>query len=517
MKRNCFNLLIVILLCLSCQSHQAIPENTIVVGIEAHPEQLDPRLATDAISSKIKDLVYSGLLKLDDSLNLVPDLAESYEQVDSVTYKFILKKGVIFHHGKKLTSEDVKATFESMADTRLRSPYLGSLKILKNIETPDERTVIFRLNEPFTPFLTLMKLAVLPKEIALQYQNENKAKVTDFYGTGPYQIKKYEQGADKLYLERFEKYHGPLARTKRLIFWTIQDNTLRAMELIKGRIDLVQNALPYVLVPVLKKKDNLKFKTEVGINYNYLAFHFKNEYLKHKKVRQAIAHAIERDQIIKYKLYGLARKADSLLSPKHWAYHSELGDIDFNLQKAKRLLDEAGFPDPDGDGPKTRFQVIYKTSTNKDRLQIVQLIAENLRKIGIGVVIRSYEFGTLYRDIRQGDFDLFSLTWVGISDPDIYYYVFHPEQVPPKGANRGFYINDKLGKILEQTRVEPDLEKRKRLYHQIQKIVYEDMVYVPLWYEDNFVVMNQNIEGYQLRPDAGYDHLVNAYKVVGSK
>lgn len=497
---------------MSCHSNNPIPKDTIIIGIEKTPENFDPRLPKDATSQKINKLVYSSLLKKDNNLKLVPDIAKSYLIKNPLTYIFYLRDNVFFHNKKKLTSKDVKATYESLLGDKIKTSYKSRVQIIKSIETPDEYTVIFKLKKIHTPFLSLMTIGILPRShIILDGQPPLKNKQT-LYGTGPYTIAFDKITLNSLTLKRFDDYFADSAKTKTLIFRVVQDNTLRALEFIKGRIDLIQNNVPFVMIPFLKEKKEFKFETSPGINFSYMAFNLKNKYLKNKNVRKAIALAIDRKKIIKYKLAGMGEPATSLLSPSHWVYNGSLIPYEYDLKKAKALLDQTPFKDPDGDGPLPRFKLIYKTSSVKERVEIAQLIAENLKKIGIEVTVKSYEFGTFYRDVRQGDFDLYTLTWVGITDPDIYFEIFHSEKFAPTGFNRGFYTNKDLDKMLNQSRIETDPEKSKELYNKIQDIVYQDFVYAPLWHEVNFVFMKKNVFGYSLRPDANFINLIRAYK-----
>lgn len=484
----------------------------IVVGIERYPDNLDPRMASDAISQKISKLIYSGLLKKDESLNLVPDLAKSIKTPDEKTYYVSLRTDVYFHNGNKLTSQDVKATYESIMNGIVRSHYKSNLLLIDKLKTPDDKTLIIKLKETFVPFEQLLTIGILPKKLAMK----KELTPNDYVGTGAYSfVKNQKDGGDFIFLKKYPKYHGEKVLNEEIVFRVIKDANLLALELLNGRLDLSQNNISYVLLSRLAKEKSLKLLKTQGINFSYVAFNLRNPFLKHKKVREAIAHAIDRDKIIKYKLFGMAEKADTLLSPGHWAKQTGLKPFQFDIEAAKQLLDEAGFVDPDGDGPKERFHIVYKTSSNKDRLEIVQLIAENLKKIGIGVTIKSYEFGTFYRDIRQGSFDMYSLTWVGISDPDIYHFAFHSEQIPPHGANRGFYMNKDLDRLLDQSRTTLDLDKRKKIIQKIQEMVYQGFVYVPLWYESTYAVVQKNLRGVKLRADAGFTNFTKIFKVKG--
>lgn len=508
MKILKFFTLVFVAILLTLPPAYATAKDNLVVGIEIYPDQFDSRFITNAISTKIKDLVYSGLLKHDEKQNLVSDLAESYKVKESKIYEFDLRDGIKFHNGRPLTSADVKATYESMLKEELASPHYGRLISIEKIETPSDKKIIFYLKEPYVSFLTLMTLGVMPKDLAAKSQ----IGLADVVGSGPFSIVSGQKGEEKLVLQRFDHYFGEKPKIKNLTFWAIQDNTLRSMELIKGNIDLMQNNVPFDMISLFENKEDVVFQDSTGVTFSYMAFNFKNPYLKNAKVREAIATAIDRDKIIKYKLKGLGVSATSVLNPDHWAYDPSLPKVPYDPVKAKKLLDETEFKDPDGDGPRSRFNLIYKTSKDKTRLEIAHLIAENLKAVGIDVTIKSYEFGTFYNDIRQGNFDIFTLQWVGVSDPDIYHFISATDQIPPVGANRGFYSNKMLDELLEKSRQEGDITKRKELYYKIQEIFFKDFVYAPLWYENNFVVMRQNVKGYELRPDASFYNLTKVYK-----
>jgi peptide/nickel transport system substrate-binding protein len=222
-------------------------------------------------------------------------------------------------------------------------------------------------------------------------------------------------------------------------------------------------------------------------------------------VRQAISYAIDRDAIIDHTLKGLAMKADGVvLAPLHWAYEGHVRRYDYDPQRAKELLDAAGLPDPDGDGPRMRVSLSYKTSTDMESREIAQIIKEYLKAVGIGLEVRGFEWGTFFDDIKRGNFQIYSLRWIGVVDPDIYYYLFHSSSFPPNGANRGRYRNPELDELLAASRRTVDRGKRKRLYSLIQKILAEDAVYTSLWYRDNLVVIREKFRGFQIYAGGEY-------------
>jgi len=182
----------------------------------------------------------------------------------------------------------------------------------------------------------------------------------------------------------------------------------------------------------------------------------------------------------------------------------------YDPARAKALLDEAGFPDPDGDGPLPRFTLSYKTSTNKLRMRIAEVMAEQLAQVGVALERRSLEWGTFFQDVKSGNFQTFTLTWVGVTDPDHYFYVFHSSMQPPHGANRGRYVNAQVDQWLEESRLALDPARRRELFVAVQRKLAEDCVYVSLWWADNVVVHTARLRGFEIMPGGDYSSLAKA-------
>jgi peptide/nickel transport system substrate-binding protein len=223
--------------------------------------------------------------------------------------------------------------------------------------------------------------------------------------------------------------------------------------------------------------------------------------LRHQKVRQALALAIDREAIIRHLLKDQAVPATGLLSPLHWAYEGAIAAWPHDPEKAKKLLDEAGFADPDAAGPGVRFKLSFKTTNIDLRRRTAEAFKEQLQRVGIELEIRTYEWGTFYSDIKKGSFHLFSLAWVGILDPDIYYHIFHSGSVPPNGDNRGRYSNPMLDELLERGRKVTQAGERRLIYRQVQRIVAEDLPYIPLWWVKNVIVRKPSIHDFTPYPD----------------
>lgn len=475
---------------------QGIPRDTVVVGIESDPTNLDPRLATDANSSRINGLIYSGLVRQDENGLIQPDLASGWDVPDSRTYLFHLREGVRFHDGTALTSGDVKYTFESILDPAVGSPHKSTFEQIERIETPDEKTIRFVLKEPFAPFLLSMTMGIVPAQRA-------SAQGADFVktpvGTGPFKLTKRDQG-ESYDLSANPDYFEGTPKLSRVIFRVVPDNTVRFLELQKGTLNLVINGIELDYIPLVDKDPSLRLMTGPGLNYSYIGFNLTDPVLKKQKVREAIAHAVDREAIIRYLLKGMAHPATGLLSPLNWAYSGAVKNYEYNPGMSRNLLDQAGYPDPDGDGPGMRFTLSYKTSQDEQGKRIAAAVQQQLKEVGIEVSIRSYEWGTFYGDIKSGNFQLFSLSWVGVTDPDIYDYIFHSKNFPPAGANRGRYANPEVNALLESARRTLDLTRRKEYYGRVQEILARDLPYVSLWHYDNVAVMGKDIHGFVLDP-----------------
>jgi peptide/nickel transport system substrate-binding protein len=289
-----------------------------------------------------------------------------------------------------------------------------------------------------------------------------------------------------------------------VVFRILPDAMVRLFELQKGNIDLLQNVLPPELLSRLGADSQFAVVKSPGTNFMYVGLNSHDPILRHVQVRQALAHAIDRQALIQYVLHGLAQPADGMLPAGHWAYESQVSRYAYDPERAAQLLDAAGFPDPDGEGPQARFQLQYKTSQNEVGRRIAEVVQEALRNVGIAIEIRSYEWGTFFGDIRAGNFQLYALTWVGVTDPDIFHYVLHSQSIPPAGANRGRYVNPRLDTLLDQGRRATAVEQRRASYSEAQAIIAAELPYIPLWHDTNVAVLRTTFTGYSLTPAGDY-------------
>jgi peptide/nickel transport system substrate-binding protein len=265
---------------------------------------------------------------------------------------------------------------------------------------------------------------------------------------------------------------------------------------------MVINDLPADIVYQLQKSNQFAVATAPGLDFSYLGFNMRDPVVGDQRVRHAIAYAIDRDAIVRHLRRDLARPAAGLVPEQAWAFEPDVRTFDRDLARAKQLLDDAGFRDPDADGPLPRLRLALKTSTNEETRLQSTVIQEHLRQVGIELEIRSYEFATYFADIVRGNFQIFTLIWTGgaLVDPDMLRRVFHSQQLPPAGYNRGYYRNGELDRVLDDATRALDEEERRRLYREAQKIIAEDAPYIPLWHRTNVIVAQRGLEGLHAGP-----------------
>jgi len=470
------------------------------MALDSSPTTLDPRVGTSEVTTHVYELIFNSLLRRDENFQLAPDLAQSWEQPDPLTWIFHLRKGVRFHNGKELTSEDVKYTLDSIAE--LVSPKKGSFSRLREVTTPDRYTAVFHLSEPYLEFLTNLvrpAIGIVPAGAGARFGDEP-------IGTGPYRLIQSRQD-QYVELAAFEQYfEGPPA-TPSVRFRIIPDETTRALELERGSVDIALNVIPGDMLLRLARLPHLKVIGTPGVRYQYLAFNLDRPYLSDARVRQAIAYAVDRDSIIRYLYRGFARTASSLLPPFHWAYEPDVRQYPYDPARARQLLDQAGYKPRSASDP-IRFSLNYSASTSAEVIHQAEILQQNLRQVGIELRIRSYELATILSDVRRGNFDVYSLRWVGANlFTDIFSFVFHSRSIPPAGANRGRYRNPEVDALLDQANLLSGQEERKRIFSRVQKIVAEELPYLSLWYPDNVIVYNRRLENIQLVPSGDYTFL----------
>jgi peptide/nickel transport system substrate-binding protein len=306
------------------------------------------------------------------------------------------------------------------------------------------------------------------------------------------------------------KVGAPAHRIQRVRFAVVPDAITTALEMQKGSADVESNVIPLDMVHALKDAPGLVTESAPSSWVMYANFNVQDPILKDKRVRQAIACAMDRAAIVKALWRGQARLANSLLPVGHWAAAGDdlLPLYPHDVARAQRLLDAAGYP-AGKDGIRLRFTL--KTSTDESTRLLAAVLQQQMRAAGIDLQIRSAEFGTFYADITHGVFQMYILRWIGQNeDPDIFRYTYGSASFPPKGGNRGRYSNPQVNSLLMQAAGSTDQTERRRLYIEVQQILAEDLPGIPLWYPNNQVIHTRRLAGIVPHASGNFDYLRTA-------
>ncbi len=470
------------------------PDQVIRFGLSTAPVTLDPRFATDAVSYRITRLLYRSLVDFDSDFTPVADLAD-WQQLNPRQYRFHLRQqGRSFHNGTILSAEDVKASYDSVLSDNSLSPHKSTLDMIESVQVVDSDRLDFFLTREDPLFPGRLVLGILPAELIRQSHDF----ATHPVGSGDFRFHAWPQEG-QLQLRR-------LNDEQMLEFVRVAEDTVRVMKLLRGEIDIIQGDISQELTGWLQAKQAVQLSYQSGDTFTYLGFNLEDPVVGNNLVRQAIAHAIDRDAIIEYVMGKRARKASAILVPDHWAGNPQLTPLAFDPARSRTLLKQAGYDQ------RQPLSITYKTSSNPFRLRLATVIQYQLKQVGIDVKIRSYDWGTFYADIKEGRFQMYSLSWVGLKLPDIFRYVYHSGSIPPQGANRGRYRNPQADRLIEEAERSYDLHTQARLYASLQVLLLKDLPYVPLWYEDLVLVTRPGIHHYTLASDGNYDGLKQVSK-----
>ena len=497
---------------------RVVEPGSVVMIIESSPNNLDLRQGTDAQSERVGGLIFDALVKKDEHFNLQPWLATSWEQPDALTWIFHLRDGVRFHDGRPLEAEDVAWTIRSMVDGTLITAKGGAFAAVDRVEVRDRLTVVVKLKRPAAGLLFNMSdglFGVVPRGAGRDFGLHP-------VGSGPFRFVSAVQDKEVI-VGRNESYWAESAappagarRIEHIRFAVVPDAITSALELKKGSADLASNVVTLDMVHTLSQEPNLKVESSAGAPVIYTNFNVNDPALKDRRVRQAIACAMDRQAIVNAIWRGQARLANTLLPPEHWAAASddEMAQYPHDVARAQQLLDQAGFhANMDG----IRLRITLKTSTDETTRLMAAVLQQQLRAAGIRLDIRSAEFGTFYADVTRGAFQMYALRWIGSNeDPDIFRYAYGSDAFPPKGGNRGRYSNQRIDALMAAAAIETDQQRRRADYVEVQKILAEDLPGIPLWYPNNQVIHTRRVEG--VRPDASgtFDFLRKAWIQISS-
>ncbi len=467
-------------------------DDRIRFGLATAPVSLDARFATDAVSDRLVRLLHRPLVTLDEAGTPVPALAR-WQQLDARHYRFFLDADATFNSGRPVTAADVAATYRSVLDPDTASPHRDSLNNIATVTVVDQLTVDFALQHadmlfPATLVVGIMAAADLAPGPARDSWRES---------SGPFE--RLSRGVDDRVVMR-RRHDGALFE-----FVPVKDVTVRALKLLAGELDIAQGNLPPEIFHWLSAQPALRGQRVAGTTFSYLGFNLAAGPTADRQIRTAIAHAIDREAIVRHLFRGTARSAAAIFPPRHWAGAADLETPKYDPQRARRLLADAGY------GAR-RLELLYKTSGDPFRLRIATVLQSQLADVGIDLDIESLDWGTFYGDVKRGQFQLYALSWVGLALPDIFRYAFHSTSLPPAGANRGRYASATADALIEAAEDAPTRPARAAIYRALEQHLLYDLPYVPLWFEDQLVVSRRDINGYTTDANGHFDALVETFR-----
>ncbi|MDD2205729.1 MAG: ABC transporter substrate-binding protein [Aminobacterium sp.] len=491
--------ILVALFCVASVGLAAEKKDTLVVANIYDAKTLDPQATNDVASSGAMMQIYETLVALDDDNNVVPQLAEKWEKLDDLTYKFYLLKGVKFHNGEELKASDVKYTID-----RAMSPKGAAIQNysgeVEKVEVLDDYTLIIKTKKPSTPFLASLShtWGSIMNAKAVEEAGDNYGMHP--IGTGPFKFLSWAKG-DRLTLERFEDFHGKKPAYKTLVMRSITEPTSRTIELESGAVDIAYQITTNDIKRV-EENPNLKLMRVMDNSTSYLGFNCEKAPFDNVKVRQAINLAIDTVGINKAVYRGIGQAPTGPIAPNVKYFDKSQPVHEQDMETAKKLLEEAGYKDG--------FKAQIWTNDKKERVDMATIIQSQLSEIGIDVEIKVLEWGAYLDGLKAKQHDMFIVGWVStVPDPEFAVGgVFHSSM---KGKmNFSFFGDPKVDELIEKGKTLPDGADREAVYVELQKELNEKRPWVYLLNDEQICGMQKNVKGFRPSP-RGYHELYNVY------
>ncbi|WP_366656006.1 ABC transporter substrate-binding protein [Fodinicurvata sp. EGI_FJ10296] len=483
------------------------PPDVLAVGQVAEPQSLDPHAVTATNDFRITVNLYDGLVRFaSGSLEVEPALAESWEvSEDGTVYTFNLREGITFHDGTAFNAEAVKFNFDRMLNED--HPYHDTgpfplsffFSAVQEVEVVDASTVRFHLDEPYAPLLSNLAYptGLLVSPAAVEEYGEDYGR--NPVGTGPYQFTTWEANR-QVALEKNEDYWDGEPGLEGVVFRPITDGNARVNEMLSGGIDLMVE-VPPDLVSTFDEDPTFVVHEQAGPHVWFLILNMREEPFDDVRVRQAVNYAIDKETMVNDVLQGTATVADSVVPPAFaWAYNDQLEGYPHDPDRARELLEEAGY----GDGVDVTFLVTQGGSGMLDPVAMGTAIQADLAEVGINAEIESYEWNTYLGIVNpglEGEGHMAQMSWM-TNDPDtLPFLTLRTEAMPDNGGfNSGYYSNPEVDDLLEQARRSTDQDDRAALYREVQEIVNEDapLAIIANWQQN--AVTTTAVENFALEP-----------------
>lgn len=492
----------------------------LIYGIQQEPDILNPIISNMFYTSVVSNLVYSGLVKINDKMEVIPDLTVEVPTLenggiseDYLTYTYHLRRDVKWHDGHPFTSKDVEFTYQTIMNPDINVVSTQGYDKIETVKTPDDYTVVFHLKEVFAPFV-LNFTVILPEHILkdvpgkdFQKNEYNRMPV----GTGPFKITRWVS-ASHLVFQAYEDYFLGKPGLDEIILKVIPNENTLFVQLQTGEIHGFDGAnttqhkrlsrLPGVIISVTE-----------ALAWEHLSLNISNLILQDKRVRQALALAIDKDALSEKIYHGLWKPAYSDQTPLLWAFNPKVKTaLPYDVKKARLLLEEAGWKDTDGDGIRERngqkLQLEICTTAgrpNRERTEVV--LQQYFKQIGVNLKIKNYNASLLFGNyddggiLATGKYEIAMYAWVAAPDPDNY-TLWSSKQIPPEGQNVTRFVNSRIDELTEAGTRTVDRNERKKIYYEIQEILTEEVPVIPLLYWANIDPHTERLLNFKTNPSA---------------
>ena len=457
---------------------------TLTVALDGEIDTIDPHVSVTIVGFQVYTQIFEGLVEATPTLdNVVPLLAESWEQTDDVTYVFTLRQGITFHDGSDFTAEDVVYSYDRVMSEDFGSPRRADLLPIESVTAVDDYTVEFKLTQPFAPFLTKLEvLRIVPAD------PENDP-ATNPIGTGPFAFVEWITG-QRIELVKNENYwQEGRPYLDGVVFRPIAEPSTRVVELQTGSVDLL-NSVPSKDVAALDTDPNIDVYRVMGVVRDHIGFNMENPlFADNPNLRKAIGWAINREAIVEAIMFGYAVPAQIAIPSTHWAYNPAVeGAFGYDLAKAKEYYDASD--------PKPESITVKVSPTYPDQVKMAELLQQDLAQIGLDLQIEQLEWSTwIQQVVSEGNYEVEIVLISGGNDPDDFFYQWHRTG---EVFNIQRYSDPEMDQMLADARIATDQETRRDLYYQIQEKLIEDAPMIHIIYRESIIAATARLQDFTM-------------------
>ncbi len=463
--------------------------STLNLSMATSPTRVNPILSNDSASAEISNRIFNGLFTYDKNGKIINDLASSYEFITKTRLLIKLKQNVFWHDGVKFTADDVIFTYNTILNPKVITSYISNYKEVKELKKIDSYTIEIIYKKPYFKALEIWMMGILPKHLL---ENEKDLMTSSFnknpIGTGPYILKSFKIGED-IYLKANKNYFMQNAKIDEIHYKFIPDPSTSFLFLKQKRLDFgAITPLQYDRQINKEFTNNFKIIERPSFSYDYLGFNLKRKIFQNIKVRQALSLAINRQELVDILFFKHGKISTGPFLPGTFAYNKEVKPVIQNIEKAKRLLKEAGYDENNV----FTFEVITSTG-GQTRINAAQILQYQLKKVGVNMKIRVMQWQAFLNTIvHPRNFDAIILGWSMPLMPDAY-ALWHSSRAVSGGFNLSSYNNKKVDELIEEGSTTINKEKLAKIYKNIFKIITDDIPYLFLYIPNAITVINKNI------------------------